>query len=202
MPIVDNEQDVKKESLFLEYETGDMGNTLILKSKLYRIPKHFLKAVSQSVLCIGEDCLYCAANYESGTEYNYKAFLNGKVGFLDIKASVFFAIQKTCKAQGRDARSASWTVIKKGEKLGTRYTTSKNDNLAPEDIKQAQAELEANTKQLVDVMAKQEEKLLDNYGAYAKEIREQQTPQAKEQFATEGKPQADPEFVDPEEIPF
>src|SRR3982751_6519289 len=126
MPVIKDEQDVKQKSLFLKYEAGDMGNMLIIKSNLYQIDSHFIRTVSRSVACKGDECLYCGAGYPLNSEYNYMVDMNGQAGFLNIKGSVFFAIQKIAKAQKKDPREISWTIIKKGEGLKTEYTTSKD----------------------------------------------------------------------------
>jgi hypothetical protein len=202
MPVVKDEQEVKRNSQFLEYEAGENGNMLILKSHLYKIESHFIEAVKRSVACKGEECLYCGANYKKGSEYNYLVFLNGNTGFLDVKGSVFFAMQGIAKAQKKDMRQISWTVIKKGEGLLTKYTTSKDDNLAKEDYQALLDELDANTEKLVAAMERHEEDLDTNYTQFMGQIRGQTVGKRK---ATEGKKEEediDPNDVDPNDVPF
>lgn len=177
MPLVKNENDVKKQSLFLEYEVGEAGNMLMLKSHLYQIVSHYINSVKRSVICKGDgECLYCAAGYKKRSEYNYMVYLNGQTGFIDVKASVFFAIQSISKAQKRDPRQIAWTVIKTGSGLDTEYTTSKDDNLAEKDYKRLMESLDANTERLVEAMERREEDLDSNYAKYIADIKQQATP--------------------------
>lgn len=185
MGLIDDDSQVKRETQFLQYEVGEMGNQLMIKSKLYKIPTHFLNSVKRGVLCKGGECLYCGANYPVKTEYHYMVFLNGQVGFIDVKASVFYDIQGIAKAQRKDARQISWTVIKQGSGLDTSYTVSKDDNLAQEDYERLLEELESNTQRLVDVMEAREDDLSSKYAQYIGEIREQKAPKSKRE--TEGK---------------
>lgn len=178
MPVIRNEQDVKQKSQFLKYDSGDNGNTLILLSHLYQIDSHFIKSINRSVACQNEECMYCAAGYPLGSEYNYRVDLNGEIGFLNIKGSVFFAIQKIAKVQKKDIRQMSWTVIKVGDGLKTEYTTSKDDNLATEDYEKINEEIESNTDKLADAMKKHEESLETNYTLYLGEIKDQHPPKA------------------------
>lgn len=199
MPLVMNENEIKKPSQFLEYEVGDGGNILMIKSRLYQIPTHFVNSVKRAVLCKGEgECLYCAAYYPKKTEYNYMVYLNGQVGFIDIKLSVFFAIQQIAKAQRKDSRQISWTVIKTGAGLDTEYTTSKDDNLAPEDYERLQSELDANTDRLVEAMEANEERLEENYNKYIADIREQ-TPPKRAKKAVEETKNVEPAVVEAKE---
>src|SRR6185312_13579379 len=176
MGIITDEQEIKRPTQFLKYETGDNGNQLMVKSKLYKIDSHFLNAVKTSVICRGDDCHYCSAGYQKRAEFNYFVWLNGETGYIDIKPSVFYAIQAIAKAQKRDVREISWTVIKKGEGLNTDYTVSKDDNLAAEDFERVQDELENNTEKLSEIMERREEQLDSNYTAHLKDIRKQEQP--------------------------
>jgi len=215
MPLIKDEQDVKKTSQFLKYESGEEGNTLIIKSHLYQINSHFIKSVSRSVECRSEECLYCQAGYQKRTEYNYMVFMNGQDGFIDIKPSIFFAIQGIARAQKKDVRQISWTVIKKGEGLNTDYITSKDDNLSDGDYKNLLENLEENTNKLVAAMQRHEEDLSSNYTTYMTDIRAQKesgsvdpdafkkaneavakAQNAKENAAKSGT------IVDPSDIPF
>jgi len=167
MPVVKNEQDEKRDSQFLKYNAGDSGNTLMLKSHLYKIDYHFVPSpIQRGVRCKGEGCSYCAKGFQKRTEYNYMVFLNGEVGFIDIKPSVFFAIQGIAKAQKKDVRQMSWTVIKMGSGLDTEYTTSKDDNLDKEDFDRVMSEIDSNTEKLTQVMLKHEEQLDKNYSLF------------------------------------
>jgi hypothetical protein len=214
MGLIDNEVDVKKQSQFLEYEVGDAGNELMLKSKLYQINTHFINSVKRSVMCKDAECLYCAANYNKRAEYHYLVYLNGQTGFIDIKASVFFNIQGIAKAQKKDPRAISWTVIKTGSGLDTEYTTSKMDNLSKEDYEEVQENLEANTAKLVEAMERREEDLQKNYTMYVDEIRDQKpAKKARETKAAQGSSVSNSETeqlddpnekseVSPDDIPF
>lgn len=217
MPLVKDEQEVKRTTQFLAYETGDQGNMLMLKSHLYQIVFHFLESVKRSVACRKDDCLYCAANYAKRVEYNYMVWLNGEIGFIDIRASVFFAMQGTAKAQKKDMRQMSWTVIKSGEGLLTKYIVSKDDNLAKEDYDNLLAEIDDNTTKLVEWMERHEEDLEQNYVQYMNQIRKQtvaKKPEIKEAVeeksaapVIEDEPddpkeeEGEPE-VSPDQIPF
>lgn len=211
MPLIKDEQEVKKQSQFLEYTPGESGNTLILKSHLYKITKHYVQNVKRSVECresTEEGCLYCIANYRKANEYNYMVFLNGEVGFIDIKPSVFFSIQAVCKAQRKDVRQISWTVIKEGEGLNTEYTTSKEDNLPQEEYQKLMDECDANTDKLVASMERKEEGLAENYITYMKDITEQKKPEIKGKSQEVKVQQEAPvettidAHVSPEQIPF
>lgn len=230
MPLVKNENDVKKQSLFLEYEVGEAGNMLMLKSHLYQIVSHFINGVKRSVICRGDgECAYCQAGYKRRNEYNYMVFLNGQTGFIDIKASVFFAIQGISKAQKKDPRQIAWTVIKTGSGLDTEYTTSKDDNLSAEDYDTLVENLDANTDKLVEAMERREEELEKNHNIYIGDIKQQTdpkkvreteaTPQEESVSQTKKKIELDPEEefpmdeaeagsvskdqeVDPNDIPF
>lgn len=167
MPVVKNEQDEKRQSQFLKYVVGEDGNLMLLLSHLYRIDFHFLpKPTNRSVSCKGDKCSYCEKGYDKRAEYNYRVNLNGEEGYIDIKPSVFFAIQGISKAQKRDPRSISWTVIKTGADLATKYVTSKDDNLAKEDFEKINKELNNNTEKLTVVMLKHEADLDKNYSDY------------------------------------
>lgn len=216
MPLVENEQDVKQKSQFLKYEAGDGGNTLMLRSNMYQLETHFLKSVNRSVECRGAECLYCAAGYAINTEYHYMVDLNGEIGFMNIKPSVFFAIQQIAKAQKKNPRKISWTVIKKGEGLNTDYTVSKDDNLTDEDYEKLTDELEANNKKLEALMETQEEKLSANYATHISDIKGQEAPpKSKKAQPVEDEPETDTDVatrmkekrnkdteVDPEDVPF
>lgn len=217
MPLVKDEQEVKRTTQFLAYETGDQGNMLMLKSHLYQIVFHFLESVKRSVACRKDECLYCAANYAKRVEYNYMVWLNGEIGFIDIRASVFFSMQGIAKAQKRDMRQMSWTVIKSGEGLLTKYTVSKDDNLSKEDYDNLLAEIDDNTTKLVEWMERHEEDLDQNYVQYMSQIRKQTvakkpdmkeaveektaTPVIEDEPDPEG-PEDDSETVRPDQIPF
>jgi len=172
MGVVKNEQDEKRESQFLKYVVGDDGNTLILRSHLYKISFHFLpEPIKRSVICAGKACSYCEKSIPRRSEYNYMVFLNGDIGFIDIKPSVFFAIQGISKAQKKDPRQISWTVIKTGAGLETEYTTSKDDNLPKADYDRTVAELDVNTEKLIKVMLIHEDQLQQNYMKYEPEVK-------------------------------
>lgn len=216
MQVVDNEQTEKPKSNLLEYEVGSEGNMLILLSKLIKIEAHYLKSVNKFVICKGADeCMYCAANYEITTEYNYWVDLNGTRGYLNIKPGVFFEIQKIAKAQKKEARQMSWTVIKTGAGLATEYTVSKDDNLASEDYEKIQNDLSDTTARLTELLEKHEERLNENYTTYLKDIRGQSATkrtvrddkQEEEDSVSDDEPDPeketdDSETVDPSDIPF
>lgn len=202
MPLVKDEQEVKRSTQFLAYETGDQGNMLMLKSHLYQIVFHFLETVKRSVACRKDECLYCQANYAKRVEYNYMVWLNGQIGFIDIRSSVFFAMQGIAKAQKRDMRQMSWTVIKSGEGLLTKYTVSKDDNLAKEDYEALLTEIDDNTTKLVEWMERHEEDLDQNYTQYMNQIRKQTVSKKSEKEAVEeetaSQPQVEEDEPDPE----
>src|SRR3990167_3723196 len=126
MPLVQDEQKEKKESLFLKYEAE---NILLLKSHLYKINSHYLKDHKSYVICKEKDCGFCDLGHTKRTEYNYYVSLNGQMGILNIKPSVFFAIQAISKASKKETRQISWLVLKSGQGLETEYTVSKDNNL-------------------------------------------------------------------------
>lgn len=218
MQVVDNEQAEKPKSQLLEYEVGSDGNMLILLSKMVKVNTHYLRTPNKFVSCKGEEeCMYCAANYPVLTEYNYWVDLNGTRGYLNIKPGVFFEIQKIAKAQKKEARQLSWTVIKSGAGLATEYTVSKDDNLGAEDFQKIQDELVQMTDRLMSILEKHEERLNENYTTYLKDIKGQAAPRKavskEETVKTETPPvvedEPDPEkegddseTVEPDDIPF
>lgn len=222
MQVIDDEQAEKPKSNLLEYIVGGEGNTLILLSKSVKVENHYLLTPNKYVSCHQEDCMYCSANYEIVTEYNYWVALNGTRGYLNIKPGVFFEIQKIAKAMKKDARTMSWTVIKEGAGLQTKYTVSKNDNIPPDDYAHIEAELNDTTSKLMEVLEKHEERQEENYRTYLKDIKGQAAPRAvgaasptraaakeekPEPPVQEGEPddpgdeEGEPE-VKPDEIPF
>lgn len=190
MPVIKNEQEVKQESQFLKYEVGDSGNELILKSHLYKIDRHFLPTQKKSVICLGEKCQFCNSGMKKSSEFNYMVWLNGSIGFMDVKPSVFYNIQGISKAQKKDPRTISWTVIKTGEGLGTEYTTSKNDNLDEADLV-SDEELDLNTEKLSKLMLEHEKQLRTNYDELVGKLEVEEEPKK-----VEG------ETVDPDDLPF
>lgn len=204
MPVVENEQDVKAKSQFLDYEAGD-GNSLILLSKLYKLDSHWLESQRKYVACRAEECIFCDNGYEVGTEFHYMVDLNGKKGFMNIKGSVFFAIQKVSKAQKKAPRQISWTVIKTGEGKQTRYVTSKLDNLEESDYQEILDNLDANTDKLTAVMSKQEEKhdqnYVDCYTLARPQVKKGKPPVESEQKQLGKEDPTEPE-VGPDGMPF
>lgn len=196
MPLQKDEQQVKPRSQFLSFETGDMGNSLILLSHLYQLDTHYLKDKNVFVDCRGGDCMYCAADYTISTEYNYYVDLNGQKGYLNIKSSVFFDVKKIAKAQGKDARQISWTVIKTGSGLDTKYTTTKDDNLTAEDYERVTGGLDECDEKLENLMQKHETILSDNYTAHLKDIKGQTPPKraVKKEDELEVDPNDVPDF--------
>lgn len=171
MPVVKNEQEEKRQSQFLKYRTSEEGNSLRLLSHLYRIDFHYLpEPIKRSVICKGEECSYCKKGHQKRAEYNYLVNLNGEIGLMDIKPSVFFVIQGVSKAQKKDPRQISWTVIKTGEGLNTEYTTSKDDNLEKAEYDALNKELDANTDKLTVIMEKKEEQLKQAYVEYESRV--------------------------------
>lgn len=203
--IIDDEQAVKVKSQFLDYEAGD-GNSLILLSKLYKIDFHWLEGQRKYVACREEECVFCDNGYEVGTEYNYMCDLNGQKGFMNIKGSVFFAIQKISKAQKKNARQISWTVIKTGESKQTRYTTSKLDNIDESDYQAILDNLDTNTEKLIAVMSKQEEKhdqnYIDCFTLARPQVKKGKPSVVKEEAAMDAEQGQDEPEVNPNQIPF
>ena len=54
-------------------------------------------------------------------------------------------------------------VIKSGSGIDTEYTVSKDDNLAPEDIKKSEDKLEKNNEKLAKLMIEREKRLEEEY---------------------------------------
>lgn len=180
MPLITNEADEKRESSFLKYEED---NVLVLKSNLYRLASHYLKAQNKYVICkLLDNCYFCKKDIPVVLQFNYWVDLNGKEGLLDIKASVFYAINNIERASKKDKRDVSWLVIKSGSGLDTRYTVSKNENL---EDKITEEVLEGNNKKLSDVMKTQENTLEVQYKELSNVVEDE----------------ADDE-VKPEDIPF
>lgn len=194
MPLVTNEQNEKKESTFLKYEPE---NSLIIRSNLYKVSSHYLKQQNKFVACHKENCMYCESGIQKKVEYNYWVNLNGQEGVVDIKPSVFFAICAIEKASKKDKRNISWLVIKTGSGLETEYTVSKDDNLAPEDVKKSEAELESFNEKLTKLMSLREENLEKAYREYAgNKIEEQITEDlvSEEKNKKEFNPEDVPDF--------
>lgn len=201
MPLVKDEQSVKQDTLFPKYNVGSEGNELILKSHLYRIDTHFIpEPFKKSVICMGDSCVVCKRGKNpKRSEYNYFVRLNGEDGFMDVKGSVFFNIKGISKAQKKDPRQISWTVIKTGEGLSTEYTTSKNDNIPQEDYDALQRVIESNTEKLEEMMLKREEKLEAAYNELIARFPKEEE-EIEESLVVEDK--ASEQDVDPEEVPF
>jgi hypothetical protein len=160
---VKDESTIKRENSYLKYEPGESGNELMIQSNLYRVAFHYLPTERMSVACHPTDCFYCAKGFRKNTEYNYWVYLNGQNGAMNIKANVFFDIQRIATAQKKDARAVSWTVVVSGQGRETKYSTSKNDNLAAEDYKKVTDTLEANNTKLQTLMTTHEATLEKNY---------------------------------------
>lgn len=187
MPLITNEQEEKKDSTFLKYEAE---NNLIIKSNLYRIASHYLKGANKFVACHKEGCAYCAQGIQKKIEYNYFVNLNQNEGIIDIKPSVFFAINAIEKASKKDKRNIIWLVLKSGSGLDTEYTVSKDENLTPEDIKKSEAELETFNEKLAKLMTEREKRLEEEY-----KLNLQDEPEDKNDDS--GKDE-----VNPDDVPF
>lgn len=160
MPVVKDESSEKRESIFLKYEPE---NLLRLLSHLYKVPFHYLNGLKKSVACREKDCVFCKAGEDKKFEYNYYVSLNGQEGVLNVKPSVFFAIQAISKASKKESRQIKWLVIKEGQGLDTDYTVSKDDNLTVEEFAKVKESLDSYTEKLVKVMKVKEELLERNY---------------------------------------
>jgi hypothetical protein len=214
MPFVD-ENEVKKESAYLKYFTGDAGNILILKSNLYRIPIHWIQTRKRGVACMKEDCIFCKNGYPKRTEFNYlvalknseneSTFPEGQVGAMDIKSSVFFAVQQLAKQKKKEPRQITWLVIKTGTGTDTVYTVSKEDNLTDEEFAKLQEELATNNEKLQKLMVAHERQLEGNYGEFGGDA----VPQAPAKLANKvedqeeiPQPKEEPEGVEENDMPF
>lgn len=193
MPVIRDEQSEKKESLFLKYEPE---NTLILKSHLYKLTFHYLQGEKKSTTCKGEECYFCQSGHDKRNEYNYYVLLNGQLGIMNIKPSVFFAIQAIARASKKETRQMSWLVIKEGQGLDTEYTVSKNDNLTPEEYEKINGEVDSFTDKLTKIMEARENTLAENYDQFKGEV----VPVKKEEKVEPvGKATED---VNPDDLPF
>lgn len=206
MPLVTDELQEKKDTLFLKYEPE---NILYLKSQLYKILSHYLKGMNKSVACKGKECVFCKNGYDRRIEYNYYVSLNGQLGMINIKPSVFFQIQAIAKASKKETRQMNWLVIKQGQGLDTEYIASKNENLTDEEWEKTKAEVSLYTEKLSALMQTQEVRLEKNYEL----LKSQATPQKKKETTTpdeadrkweegEKKEEPAPPIENPEEIPF
>lgn len=153
MPLVTEEQKEKREGNFLKYEAE---NLLEIRSNLFKVEGHYLKADNKFVACHKENCYFCEVGVQKNIEYNYFVNLNGNTGVMNIKPSVFFNINAIEKASKKDKRDISWLVIKTGSGLDTEYTVSKNENL---EKKLTEKEIEENNKKLADLMKVKENQL-------------------------------------------
>lgn len=154
-----DEQKEKQEGTFLRY---DAENTLVFKSNLYKVTSHYIKSLNKFVACHKADCVYCGKNYQKKVEYNYLVVLNGQEGVLDIKPSVFFAINAIEKLSKKDKRQMSWLVLKSGSGLQTEYTASKDETLSDT---QSEKDLAECNKKLEGLMSARELKLEEEYEA-------------------------------------
>ena len=167
MPVIIDEQSEKKESLFLKYEPE---NTLALKSHLYKMFFHYLKKAEKSVACKDRECVFCSSGVNKRTEYNYFVNLNGQDGVLNVKPSVFFAMQAIAKASKKDIKQISWLVIRTGQGLETEYTVSKNDNLTEDEWEKVREEVEEYTERLSKIIESKEAALARTYEEYRGEF--------------------------------
>jgi len=164
MGFVQNEQDEKREGAYLKYE-GE--NILQIQSNLYKVVSHYLKAKNKFVACsLGMDCFFCNNGTQINLEFNYFVDLNGKKGVMNIKPSVFYAINAIEKASKKTKREMSWLVLKTGEGLSTEYTVSKDENL---ETPPTEEELEKNNAELEKLMKIKETQLLNDYKALSGE---------------------------------
>lgn len=195
MPLVTDEQAEKQEGIFLKYEST---NTLIIKSNLFKVAFHYLKAVNKFVACHEKSCVFCDKGEQKRIEHNYFVNLNGQDGVMDIKTSVFFDINEIEKASKKDKRHIKWMILKSGSGLDTNYTTSKDENLTEEEIIIINENLELFNEKLQKLMLSREAQLEK---AYEEQVGENIGARELE-TAPEGEVIANPEEVKEEDLPF
>jgi hypothetical protein len=155
MPMITNEQSEKKAN---DYVKLDKENTVTLLSNVYKVESHYVQEKKRSVACKGEGCKICAeGKYKKRAEYYYVANVNGIEGILRLPASSFFDMNKIEGMTKKDKRSYSWLIIKEGEGLDTRYTTSKDEPIADA------APVEKNNEKLEKIMTLYEKGLNERY---------------------------------------
>lgn len=150
---------------------------MIIKSNLYKVTSHYIKALNKFVACHKENCNYCEKGFQKKTEYNYFVKLNGTDGIMDIKPSVFFAINAIEKISKKDKRQMSWLVIKTGSGLDTEYTASKDEALTD---KQSEKELSELNSKLESLMTAREFKLEEDYEALKSQVKAAQPAKVEE----------------------
>lgn len=148
MPLVTNEQSIKRPSLFLKIEDGCK---VILKSNLYKIVTHYLKKKNSSVLCLGDKCHFCSDKNPPRQEYYYYGLINGEKGLIRVPPSCFYDMNKAEKLLKKTKRNFEWIISKEGSGKKTRYSVVRG-----EDIKVNKEEIEENNKKLTELMQKQE----------------------------------------------
>lgn len=159
MPLVTDEQTVKPESDYVKLEKE---NTVTLLSNVYHLTSHYLKDKKKSVICKGKECAYCALKIPPRREYYYFADVNGARGLLRLPAGVFFSMNQLEKVMknNKSKRDWTWTVLKEGEGLETKYTCSKDEPIKePEDTT-------ANNKYLEEKIGAYENRLNENYDLF------------------------------------
>ncbi len=197
-----NDQEEKREGFSpLKYQ-GDR-NTLLIKSNLYKLASHYLKDKSIPVACTGDNCVFCKNGYQKKTEYRYYVKLNGQLGIVDIKPTVFFAIQEHAKTLEKEARKVKWVVTKKGAGLETKYTVTPVGELTPEDWDTEEKERFGYNQKLQDSSEKREEWLNQKYIELQGSVTLQTVQQPKKEEETVEEPEeASEEEITSDDIPF
>lgn len=168
MGLTRDEQSIKQPSDFLKLERE---NEIILKSNAYVMDTHWLKWAKKSVLCIGaKECVFCKNNDPIRKETYYLGSVNGEDGMVRLPITIIASmngIEKMLKRKDetKDKRNYSWLVVKEGEGIETKYTTSKD-----EAVEVNSEEIEANNKKLETRGQSLEKSLKDRYSEYADKL--------------------------------
>jgi len=165
MPLVTNETEIEQPirsvgTEILKFE--EPRSKFIVQSHLYYLYCHWVN--SQQYLCLGKDCPVCEqTDNKTKTEYYYygtimvrksDGSIEGKTGVVRVPADVFFFMNNFEKDPdvGRPKRAVEWIITKTGEKLETKYSA-----LNGKEIKVDEADIEASSKLLQEIMADREQ---------------------------------------------
>jgi len=159
MPYIEDESKVKRPTDFTKLEDGDV---IILQSKVYSIPTHFLATEKRSVYCIGDGCYFCGKDMKARDEYFYYGLVNGEKGIMRVPATVLYSIagqekliKKNPKTKDLDKRDFEWIIGKTGSGLDTEYTVMKNDKIT----RISDDQMEKNKTVLITILTKYENML-------------------------------------------
>ena len=156
MKIIENEQEIKRESFFLKIEDGCIVK---IKSHLIVIETAFDQKSKKRILWSKK------LGLPKRKELFYFVELNGVEGVLRLPISVFFAMNEIERLTGNDKRRLVWILGKKGEGLKTKYAVAVKETIPIQN----EEEIEKNTEKLKKILISYEKKLAENLREFLSE---------------------------------